>query len=203
MSVLNVLQLPPVPWRNGQGQTREIETFPSGAGFDNFVWRISLADIEQAGDFSAFDGVDRIITLVKGSGVNLNFNDGERQTLEYGIPYPFAGERSLHATLQNGPVQDLNLMLRRGQAAGRIQAESAASAWPCAPGTTYRVFCLKGAWQLLVERADATTDTITLSTFDYVPLPDQATHVRASPTQPDGLILVACIQASQPPSGTA
>ncbi|MBC2770540.1 HutD/Ves family protein [Pusillimonas minor] len=199
MNVLNVLQLAPVPWRNGQGQTREIETFPSGAGFDDFIWRISLADIGQAGDFSAFDGVDRIITLVKGSGVNLNFNDGERHTLEYGVPYPFAGERPLHATLQNGPVQDLNLMLRRGLAAGRVQAWSATSAWPCTPGTAYRVLCLQGAWQLHVERAGAAPETATLSAFDYVSVPDQATHVHATPKTPDGLILVADIQASPPP----
>ncbi|WJJ94430.1 HutD/Ves family protein [Neopusillimonas aromaticivorans] len=133
MNVLNVLQLAPVPWRNGQGQTREIETFPPGADFDDFIWRISLADIAQAGDFSAFDGVDRIITLVKGTGVNLNFNDGERHALEYGVPYPFAGERPLHATLRNGPVQDLNLMLRRGLAEGHVQAWSTTLAWPCPP----------------------------------------------------------------------
>lgn len=202
MNVLNVLQLAPVPWRNGQGQTREIETFPPGAGFDDFIWRISLADIAQAGDFSAFDGVDRIITLVKGTGVNLNFNDGERHALEYGVPYPFAGERPLHATLRNGPVQDLNLMLRRGLAAGRVQAWSAASTWPCAPNTTYRVLCLQGAWQLHVERSGAAPEAATLGAFDYVSVPDQATHVHASPTKPDGLILVACIHAGQPPSGT-
>lgn len=201
MNVLNVLQLAPVPWRNGQGQTREIETFPSGAGFDDFIWRISLADIGQAGDFSAFDGVDRIITLVKGSGVSLNFNDGERHALEYGVPYPFAGERPLHATLQNGPVQDLNLMLRRGLAAGRVQAWSAASIWPCAPGTTYRVLCLQGAWQLHIERDGAAPETATLGAFDYVSVPDQATHVHATPKTPDSLILVASIQAG-PPSGT-
>jgi hypothetical protein len=58
-----------VPWRNGGGVMREVVAWRSGSwGFD---WRISIADVNAAGPFSAFPGVDRIIILVEGKRMDL------------------------------------------------------------------------------------------------------------------------------------
>ena len=35
------------PWKNGGGVTREIAAYPHGAGFDTFIWRVSLADVTR------------------------------------------------------------------------------------------------------------------------------------------------------------
>ena len=52
-----------VPWRNGRGCTAEIAVAPEGAGMDDFLWRVSTAVVTEPGAFSAFPGVDRILTL--------------------------------------------------------------------------------------------------------------------------------------------
>ncbi|MFN9927385.1 MAG: HutD family protein, partial [Phenylobacterium sp.] len=51
-----------VPWKNGGGITRELAVWPPGASFDDFVWRVSMAEVHQDGPFSSFPGVDRILT---------------------------------------------------------------------------------------------------------------------------------------------
>lgn len=37
-----------------------------GADMGDFVWRVSLAEVDADGPFSAFAEVDRILTLVEG-----------------------------------------------------------------------------------------------------------------------------------------
>jgi environmental stress-induced protein Ves len=102
------------PWRNGGGVTREVAAFPPGAGMDAFAWRVSLADVAADGPFSAFPGVDRLLTVIEGSGLVLDL-DG--RLLALGVnspPIAFAGETPVEARLIQGPIRDLNVMLRRG-----------------------------------------------------------------------------------------
>ncbi len=68
-SVFSLDSLPVSRWRNGGGETREIIGYPPGA--NDFAWRASIATIASNGPFSAFTGVDRIITLLNGSPVLL------------------------------------------------------------------------------------------------------------------------------------
>ncbi len=198
MHVVHVKQIVPVPWRNGQGQTREIDIYPAGASYDNFLWRVSLADIRQNGDFSAFSGIDRIITLVKGTDVTLNFHQGDRQELQYASPYAFQGEQPVHATLGAGPVQDLNLMMRRDLVHGHIQAKSDAFDLLMAADVTCWMMGLKGQWQLTSHGQGATHETVTLGPFDYLRLPATAGTVSLTPASPEVLMLVAHINVSEP-----
>ncbi len=62
MSILRVANCPAVPWKNGLGRTRELAIQPPGAGMDDFLWRVSVAEVETAAPFSAFPGVDRVIS---------------------------------------------------------------------------------------------------------------------------------------------
>ena len=66
------------PWKNGGGSTTEIAISPPDAGFDDFDWRISVATIAADGPFSAFAGIDRVITLLAGAGVLLQGMTRER-----------------------------------------------------------------------------------------------------------------------------
>lgn len=124
-------------WRNGLGWTREIvrasmrpslqplaresadkSMYEPGADWD---WRLSIAEIENDADFSAFPGIDRELMLLHGRGLRLRFADGETVALE--PPHGklrFAGERAVRGELVDGPTRDFNLMWRRDA----VEAES-------------------------------------------------------------------------------
>ena len=68
-------------WKNGGGTTRELAVFPAGATFDRLDWRVSIADVAASGPFSTFTGLDRIIVLLDGDGIRLNFDDGRAHEL--------------------------------------------------------------------------------------------------------------------------
>jgi environmental stress-induced protein Ves len=103
-----------VPWKNGGGVTREIAVSPEGAGMDDFEWRVSLADVGADGPFSAFPGVDRILTVVEGAGMDLAVG-GERRLVDTRyVPQDFRGDVPTDGRLLAGPVVNLNVMWRRG-----------------------------------------------------------------------------------------
>jgi uncharacterized protein len=110
-------------WRNGLGWTREIHREPArGAhdGDDDWLWRLSIAEVERDAAFSAFPGVDRELVLLQGNGLRLRFDDGETVELEppHGR-FRFPGERALRGEPVDGITHDFNLMWRRD----RIEAD--------------------------------------------------------------------------------
>lgn len=108
--------LSPVPWKNGGGSTTEIAIEPPDAGFDDFLWRISLATISADGPFSVFPGVDRTLALVEGHGVTLEIDGLEKTMLCADDPViSFAGESVVQARLNRGATTDFNVMTRRGR----------------------------------------------------------------------------------------
>jgi environmental stress-induced protein Ves len=108
------------PWKNGGGETREVVAWPPGAGLDDFDWRVSLADVAADGPFSAFPGIDRVLTVVAGDGLVLEI-DGRTTRLEPGEPFAFPGEANVMARLTVGPIRDLNVMVRRGAWAATVR----------------------------------------------------------------------------------
>ena len=121
MKLIRYSDLPAVPWKNGGGVTRELACSPEGAGLDDFMWRVSIADVATSGPFSHFPGIERMIMLLDGNGMYLQFENGKRHALTTALePYRFRGEAHLLAQLANGPSKDFNLMFRREQAEGRI-----------------------------------------------------------------------------------
>jgi uncharacterized protein len=67
MRVVRFAALPAVPWKNGGGTTVEIAVHPPSAGTDAFDWRVSAAEIREAGPFSRFDGIDRALAILDGT----------------------------------------------------------------------------------------------------------------------------------------
>ncbi|CAN7726958.1 MULTISPECIES: HutD/Ves family protein [Duganella] len=119
--LIQYASLRPAPWKNGGGSTTEIAVFPTGAGFDEFDWRISLATISQSGPFSSFPGIDRSLALVDGDGVLLDFGD-ERFVLSPSEPLiEFPGEAAVHATVTGALTTDFNVMTRRGRCRHRLE----------------------------------------------------------------------------------
>src|SRR5690606_16282318 len=105
-----------VAWRNGLGSTREVAIDPlDGSVEQGFRWRVSCAGVAADGPFSRFPGVDRTLWLVRGDGLLLDL-DGREVRLDQRLQrVDFAGEANVHARLLGGAVDDLNVMVRRGE----------------------------------------------------------------------------------------
>ncbi len=105
-------------WANGGGWTTEIIAVPSSRQWD---WRVSVADVETAGPFSPFPGVDRSIALLRGAGFALTVGGGDEQIVDAPFrPFHFSGDEMTSCRLIDGPVQDINLMATRGSVPRRL-----------------------------------------------------------------------------------
>lgn len=103
-------------WKNGAGWTSEILKVHAGDERDtnDWVWRLSIAEIDADAPFSAFPGVERELVLLSGNGLRLRFDDGEiHELLPPHDKLRFAGERTAFGELLDGPTRDFNLMWKR------------------------------------------------------------------------------------------
>ena len=73
------------------------------------VWRLSMADVSNAGPFSSFAGLTRVLTVIEGSGMILHGSDGPLRA-DFAQPVTFDGASAIVAELTQGPLRDLNLM---------------------------------------------------------------------------------------------
>lgn len=140
-----------MPWKNGGGVTHELAVSPAGAGFDDFVWRASIAEVNRDGPFSVFAGIDRTLVLLDGAGFTLQLDQTEQQTLDQPYqPFRFPGERAVTVSLRGGPTRDFNLMIRRDAALGRLDIEQG-------PGTRHfdaevaLLYCERGTLELALQ----------------------------------------------------
>ena len=104
-----------MPWKNGVGTTTEIAVFPPESGLSGapFQWRVSIADVAKAGDFSAFPGMERVLTVIEGELLLLTVG-GAEQPLEKYRPFRFDGGAATTAALPTGDIRDLNVITRTG-----------------------------------------------------------------------------------------
>lgn len=101
-----------MPWRNGRGTTLEIAREPATG--EEFAWRLSLADIEQDGDFSAYPGYSRAIALVAGERLHLRFRGhGHCFLTPTQRGTRFEGDWKTHCEIPQGRCTDLSLIVRR------------------------------------------------------------------------------------------
>ena len=127
MITLRAADVPPTPWKNGGGISRDLLCWPAA---DDWRVRISLADITRDGPFSDYPGVTRWFAVVEGAGVVLQFADGPCARRADDAPLVFDGAAAPGCRLLAGPTRDLNLMLRGG-ATGTLQRGIAfAENWP-------------------------------------------------------------------------
>lgn len=134
-TVLRAADRRAVPWKNGGGVTREIAAWPPGSGFDDFAWRISMADVREDGPFSSFPGVDRMLMVLEGE-LRLTLQGvGVFDLSPCSAPLAFSGAAPVCATLTAGPVLDLNVMTRRSEAFAHIERVASSADIPAAPGS--------------------------------------------------------------------
>jgi environmental stress-induced protein Ves len=125
MQVLRSEQHRRMPWRNGGGVTYEVASSPAGTELADFDWRISIAEVEAGGPFSAFPDIDRTIILIEGEWMALTV-DGRRHRFGIRDPFSFDGGSE---TLCEVPSRsrDLNVMTRRGRATAWVAVVEADS----------------------------------------------------------------------------
>ena len=110
--LIRVGDVEPQLWRNGGGYTRELLAWPSAEQCD---LRIAVADIAADGPFSAYEGIERWIVVISGTGIALTFSDGERELTRDDDPLCFDGAAAPFCRMLDGPSRDLNLMVRVGR----------------------------------------------------------------------------------------
>ncbi|WP_042423177.1 HutD/Ves family protein [Streptacidiphilus anmyonensis] len=139
------------PWKNGGGVTREVASSPSGAG--EFDWRVSLADVASGGPFSFFEGVDRIITVVRGEGMALTVDGALTVVSERYRPFAFSGDAQTDCRLLGDPLVDFNVMTRRGAVSADVRFVTTSTA-------------LTGTTLCVVFEGTATVDGTALGPLD-------------------------------------
>ena len=146
MRILRWGELKAVPWKNGQGITREIIKEPNT---ENFFWRLSIAEVAGDGPFSRFDGMQRILTVVAGKGMELIGLNGKLQA-ELGVPVEFDGSLEIESRLKDGPLRDLNLIFDPQLYSGQVSliAGEDGCSLRCEDRQVLALHCMKGPVEL-------------------------------------------------------
>jgi len=114
-------QVRPERWANGGGWTRTLLAWP-----DPRRWsvRVSVADVETAGPFSAYPGVDRWFAVLEGGGVRLTTAGRAPASVRADDDemHAFSGDDATNCELLAGATRDLNVMVRRTDARATVRA---------------------------------------------------------------------------------
>jgi environmental stress-induced protein Ves len=128
-------------WKNGSGVTHEIARSEDDSGL---IWRLSLAEVASDGPFSAFPGLERILTVIEGAGLILETEGGPiaAHPLE---PVRFSGDLSVRGRLIGGKVRDLNLIFDPARIGGAVRLVD--DAYPLSIGAVAALYCLSGRFR--------------------------------------------------------
>lgn len=132
-------RVPPMPWRNGGGVTRELLAWPRA---DDWALRVSVADITRDGPFSAFAGVERWFAVLSGEGVRLGAPAVALGPDDAALR--FDGGDAPACALRGGPTRDLNLMLRADRLRGAMTRVEGEHRWDGEPAALRAVFTRDG-----------------------------------------------------------
>lgn len=97
---------------------------------DDWAWRVSIADVTSDGPFSSLPGVDRTIAVATGAGMSLTVDGAVVELTPSSPAFAFDGGATTVCRLLDGPVQDLNLMVRRGRARATMDVVELADPQP-------------------------------------------------------------------------
>lgn len=177
------------PWKNGGGIVWDVAMHDDRPeethAFARFLWRVSIAEVASEGPFSVFPGIDRTIAILKGDGMRLVVGDTAPATLTPTSPaLAFPGDVATSATLTSGPVLDLNVMVRRGEAEAKMtRLDLLAGERLTLPAVRMLVFCGEAVTVQSGEQA------ILLADLDAVQL-EGATGVQVQASKPAVLWLI-------------
>ncbi len=110
-----------MPWANGLGTSYEIASDRNDA--DEWTWRLAMAPVNEDGPFSRIECVNRSLAVVEGAGMTLSVDRKKLQCKPMQV-VRFRGDAVTDATLTDGPITDINLMVRRKEADGEMSVVS-------------------------------------------------------------------------------
>ena len=142
--IIRLADCPSQSWKNGLGRTRELAVERTAAGSGDFLWRVSMAEVDSAAPFSRFPGIDRHIVLLDGAGFTMTLDDHRTHALTTPFaPFAFPGEAKVDVVLVQGATRDFNLMVQRSHVRGDVQAWRG-PAMHVLDAATILVFCARG-----------------------------------------------------------
>jgi uncharacterized protein len=166
MKILHASNYKQVPWKNGDGQTREVFVKWCDESQTTWDWRISIADVVRSGPFSIFNGVDRSIAVLDGRGLKLNFSsDNSVKLNQSSEPFVFAGDVDVRCETLGGASTDLNVMTMRKSFRHSLRklhliettSINFQAGWNALIANTALALCHEGR-QLGLQRLDAVMD---------------------------------------------
>lgn len=98
-------------WKNQLGSTRQIDIFPQQADFakEDFLWRLSSAEMKSDTEFSIFEKYDRLLTVL-----GLGSLQVQQTIIDQNHILRFRGDQtSFCKVLSENPVVDLGLIYHR------------------------------------------------------------------------------------------
>lgn len=109
-----------MPWKNGLGSTLEVAR-SHGEGLDDFDWRISIADVKNAGSFSYFPNKQRVLGVLEGRGLALKIDQYDPINIPEKQFIAFHGEQDVYAELLENEIRDFNLIYDPAKFLARLQ----------------------------------------------------------------------------------
>jgi environmental stress-induced protein Ves len=106
-----------MPWANGRGTSFEIASDRNESG--EWTWRLAMAPVNEDGAFSRIECVNRFLAVVQGNGMLLSVDRKKLQCQPMQV-VRFRGDAITDAVLTDGPITDINLMIRRKEADGEM-----------------------------------------------------------------------------------
>jgi environmental stress-induced protein Ves len=110
-----------MPWANGRGTSFEIASDRNDVG--EWTWRLAMAPVSEDGPFSRIECVNRFLAVIEGNGMVLSVDRKKIQCQPMHV-VRFRGDAITAAALTEGPILDINLMVRRNETEGEMTVVS-------------------------------------------------------------------------------
>ncbi len=100
-------------WKNGGGVTTELFVIDNPKTVGAFLFRLSVAKVNQNGPFSLFNNIERTLMLLDGSGFLLEFISSRKKIVvtDKKRAISFSGEEEIRCSLIDGSCTDFNVMV--------------------------------------------------------------------------------------------
>lgn len=116
IEIIDVAAQQVTEWAGGSSRQLCISPEDSSLAARNFRWRFSTADVNASGAFSDFSGYQRYLAIRAGHGLRLTVDAHQMQLATPSYVAVFAGHASTSGELVDGPVRDINLIVRLDEA---------------------------------------------------------------------------------------
>jgi len=145
------------PWKNGGGIFTDIADAHRADApvkdWDSLLWRFASTPIVAPGPFSYMPGIDRLQMVVGGRGLVLKSPTQEFDEREPFTTVRFTGELEIATRLEEGPVEVVNLMGRRGAVALELEALREPGERRLSAGT-HLIYAARGDCSVRLEGTD-------------------------------------------------